>query len=226
MADPLPESFPPMGAEFKKPYMEFEYDGQIYKMTDLQGGHNGSVAEGCIAHPPEYDPEKGRWVVKVQNNLIDIDLGAHPAMEALFSEKTKFLSKARIFSNPRRSFASIGYLLTTNTSPQDKPTFPIDCVFLMHIRISVPGKPSLINVKPFELTAKNLTTWPPPVGTVYEHNDTVELYPEWIPFGHVFMKPIVKIPPGDKTILTKVFELPQGPKPSQGTYASLLNRFT
>ena len=223
----LPDAFPSMGAEFRKPYMEFEYDGQMYRLENLRGGHNGSGATAaCRASPPTFDPEKGRWVVTVKNNLIDINLADHPHVAPLFATSNQFLSQAHIYSNPRRSYESVGYLLSHTTSPNEPAQFPIDCVFYMHIRISVPGKPSLINVKPFELTTKNLEQWPPPVGTIYEHEDEIELFPEWIPFIHNFMSPVVRIRPGDQTILTRVFDLPEGSDSSGGSLRSLWNRIT
>lgn len=226
MADNLPDSFPSMGAEFIKPYMEFEYQGQVYKLNGLQGGHNGRVAAACKANKPEYDPEKGRWIVKVQNNLIDIDLSQHPSLMEVFPENKQILSQARIFNNPRKSYTSVGFLITNTTSPDEKPTFPIDCVFNMFIRITLPGKPSLINVKPFQLVAKNLDQWPPPVGTVYEHEDIIELYPEWMPFAEHLMQPIVRIPPGDQTILTNVFEKDDTNTAKPNILKSIINRFT
>ena len=234
MADnTLPSSFPPMGAEFKKPYMEFEYEGKMYKVEELSGGHNGRVASACQASPPHWDEEKQRWVVDVTNNLIDIDLSNQPHTFTAFDEKTSAFQKLKIINNPRHSYKSTGQIISVTNSKDEPPTFPVDCVFNMHIRASIPGKPSLITVKPFQLYANKLETWPPPVGTVYNHDDDIELYPEWVPFSEKLMKPIVTIKSGDKTIITKVLDLQESIQLEftllgriKNLFVTLINRLT
>jgi len=233
MADTLPNSFPPMGAEFKKPYMEFEYQGKMYKVEELAGGHNGIVASACQASAPHWDEEKQRWVVDVTNNLIDIDLSNQPHTFSAFDEKTSSFQKLKIKNNPRHSYKSTGQVISVTNSKDELPTFPVDCVFNMHIRASIPGKPSLITIKPFQLYANKLETWPPPVGTVYSHDEDIELYPEWLPFSEKLMKPIVTIKSGDKTIITKVIDK-QGTvkqeisflEQTKNYFTTLLNRLT
>ena len=72
--DLLPTTFPPMGAEFIKPYMEFEFEGEVYRLDAVTGGHNGRAAAACQSYPPVFDSVRQRWVVSVENNLIDINL--------------------------------------------------------------------------------------------------------------------------------------------------------
>jgi len=222
----LPETFSPMGAEFKKPYMEFEFEGEIFRLENLKGGHNGRTAKACKANPPVWDEEKQRWVVKIENNLIDIDLESQSEASKSIPGNKSFLKKMKITSNPRRSYKSIGYLISTTRNKEEPPSYPIDCEFYMYIRVKVPGKPSLINMKPFKLMANGLEEWPPRVGTVYTHDDHVELYPEWIPFATYFMKPIVRILPGDETILTEVFQLDDHNIERQGFFSSIINWLT
>lgn len=224
--DYLPDTFVPMGAEFVKPYMEFEFEGQIHRLENLAGGHNGRVAAACQASPPQFDSEKNRWVVKIENNLIDIDLGNQPAVAAAIPESKSFLRSMSIINNPRRSFVSTGLLVSASASPDERPRFPVDCTFEMHIRVNVPGKPSLINVKPFQLSARNIDQWPPPVGTVYRHDDAIELYPEWVPFSEFLMKPVVRILPGDETIITDVFETRPEELNRPNLLKTLINRLT
>lgn len=204
----LPGAFPQMGAEFEKPYMEFEYNGKMYRMDQLKGGHNKPTqpVRACKSSPPKWDPEKKRWVVTLDNNMIDIDLGEQPEATRALPENLGWLKRMHIHNSPRRSRRSIGYLYPTSGSPDEPPTFPVDCEFHMFIRVDVPGRPSLANTTPFKLEAKGLDTWPPQVGTVYTHDDDVDLYPEWVPFARTLMKPMVRIPPGDETILTSTYE--------------------
>jgi hypothetical protein len=222
----LPNEFPPMGADFKKPYMEFEYEGQLYKLEELKGGHNGrGMAKACKTHGAQWDEEKQRWVVKVENNLIDIDIASQPETTRGIPDSKAFLKKLDIFSNPRRSKKSIGYLYASGNK-DEAPRYPIDCEFHMHIRVKVPGKPSLQNPKPFILEAKGLNAWPPEIGTVYLHDDEVELYPEWVPFAEQLMKPIVKILPGDKTIITEVYEARESTDQKESIFTKALNWLT
>ena len=224
--DPLPTSFPPMGAEFVKPYMEFEFKGELHRVDALVGGHNGSVASACQARPPVFDAERQRWVVPIENNLIDIDLGSQPEVAKSIPDHRSELRSLRVINNPRRSFRSTGMLLTDARTLTEQPRYPVDCIFNMHIRVRVTGKPSLITVRPFQLIAVNLEQWPPPVGTVYRHDDVVDLFPEWVPFSERFMSPIVKILAGDETILTKVFEAPPAVRDSRSLFQKLIERLT
>ncbi|MBU0515509.1 MAG: hypothetical protein KJ621_12120 [Proteobacteria bacterium] len=203
----IPESFPPMGAEFEKPYMEFEYKGELFRVENLKGGHNSKVAKACKSNPPKWDEEKKRWVVPIENNLIDIDFAAQPEVTKDFPPDSP-LKAIHIISNPRSKYQSTGLLISSTDDPSGPPLFPVDCIFDMFIRVNVKGKWSLINVRPFRLRANGLNEWPPPVGTVYVNEDYVELFPEWIPLASKFMKPIVRILPSDKTVLTDVFENP------------------
>lgn len=223
--DPLPSSFPPMGAFFKKPYMEFEFEGKIHRLEALVGGHNGHVAQACASRPPVFDAERQRWVVPIENNLIDIDPGAQPQIAAAIADAHAALRRMTVLSSTRNSYRSTGLLITESRSPEERPTFPVDCVFNMHIRVKVPGKPALINVRPFQLTANALEQWPPSVGTTYAHEDTVELFPEWLPLAERYMQPIARILPGDVTVLTDVFEAPIGSDP-RGLFRRAVDRLT
>jgi len=215
----LPATFPPAAAEFHKPYMEFEYEGKVYRVENVDGGHNGRVAEGCKANPPEWDETKQRWVVPVENHVIDIDFSQHPHFAAALAGLPAFM-KLRITSNPRSSRKSVGQLITAGNRAE-APRYPIDCVFNMYVRAVLPGKWPVINVRPFRLVARGLTQWPPPVGTTYINEDPVELFPEWIPFAEKLLKPIVTIRPGDHTILTRVFENVAPAERSTGVRAQL-----
>lgn len=222
----LPSEFPPMGADFEKPYMEFEYEGEIYKLKELKGGHNGSsVAKACKTHGAQWDDEKQRWIVKVENNLIDIDLTNQPEASKEIPESKAFLKSLVIVSSPRRSKKSIGYLYASGAK-EEPPRYPIDCEFHMHIRVKVPGKPTLHNPKPFKLEAKGLTAWPPSIGTIYLHEDEVELYPEWVPFAKHLMKPIVTILSGDETIITDVYEQKASSSQKESFFTKALNWLT
>ncbi len=203
-AEVLPDAFPPMGAMFEKPYMEFEFQGELHRIDHLVGGHNGVVAQACIASPPEWDEEKQRWVIPIVNNLIDIDLRTQTPVTATFAEGSR-LSTMRILSNPRKRYQSTGTLVTSGTDRDLPPTFPVDCEFRMHIRVKVDGRPALYNPKPFRMVANGLEQWPPPVGTRYRNLDEVALYPEYVPLYAQLFSPVVRILPGDEAVLTDVF---------------------
>lgn len=223
--DPLPSTFPSMGALFKKPYMEFEFEGKMYRLEALAGGHNGRVAQACQSNAPVYDTELKRWVVRVENNLIDIDLSSQPEVAAAIAEEHAPLRKMTVLSSTRNSYKSTGLLVTETSSPDEQPKFPVDCIFNMHIRVKVPGRPALINVQPFQLRANGLEQWPPPVGTTYRHEDTVDLFPEWLPFAERFMQPIARIMPGDETVLTEVFPATAGPD-TRNLFRRVVDRLT
>lgn len=208
----LPNSIPPVSAEFQKPYMEFEYSGEIYRMENLKGGHNGKnpenndVIAACNNDPPLWDEEKERWVIPITNNMINIEIGSQNDALRAFSIDSP-LRAMTIINNPRHSYQSRGYLISAPSSRQESPRFPVDCIFNMFIRVRVPGKGTLINTKPFQLTANGLTDWPPTAGTTYTHNDTVELFPEWFRFGRQLWEPMAKILAGDETIITEINEV-------------------
>jgi hypothetical protein len=206
LADPLPDSLPPAGATFEKPYTEVEYRGKVYPVKGMVGGHNGrSVVEACEAHPPRYDSIRGRWVVPLDNNLISINLAEQPEVGRVFGEGSP-LARLRMANHPGRRFRSGGLLVTNTTDPNERPAFPVDCEFEVYLRIRVPGKWPLVNPRPLRLLATELSQWPPPVGTVYRNLDGADFYPDWVgPLRRFMKKPIVRILPGDETILTEVF---------------------
>jgi hypothetical protein len=205
MADQLPTRFPPMGALFMKPYMEFEFEGKVHRLETLKGGHNGRVARACQSSPPEFDEARQRWVVRITNNIIDIDLAEQP--EIVESARLPHrLAGMHIFNNPRRSYASQGLLISVTDRKDANPEFPVDCEFRMHIRVRIPGRPTVVNPTPFRMVAKDLYAWPPSVGTIYTNLDDVDLYPEWVPFGRTFLRPVARIRAGDEAHLTDVFE--------------------
>lgn len=224
---PLPDSFPPMGAQFEKPYMEFEYNGQMYTLSELKGGHNGrsAVVKACETKGAHWDEERQKWVVPVENNMIEIDLSEQPEASAEIPEKDAFLRNMKIRNSERRSKKSSGTLLASGNL-ESGPQYPVDCAFHMVVRVKAPGKPALINPVPFKLEAKGLHEWPPSVGTVYTHDDTVELFPEWLPFAKHFMRPIARIMPGDETILTEVFEQDTGTAAQDGLLKRMVNWLT
>jgi len=170
MADNLlPDNFPSMGAEFSKPYMEFEYEGKMYKIDELAGGHNGKAASACQSSQPYWNEERQRWIVDVTNNLINIDLSSQPHTFKAFDKTMRSFQRLKIKNNPRYSYKSTGQVISVTNSKDERPKFPVDCIFNMHIRASIPGRPSLITVKPFQLYAvfsgspagalTSLTTW-------------------------------------------------------------------
>lgn len=201
----LPNSFAPSGALFKKPYTEIEYRGKLYPIKGMVGGHNGVVAQACVASPPIYDEERGRWVVPITNNLIDIDLADQPEAASVFDEGSP-LRRMRIVNNPDPRFPSTGMLITSTTDPSASPAFPVDCEFKMFVRVTVPRRPALINIRPFRLVACGLSEWPPPIGTMYENLDGADLVPSRLASIGLRAGPVVaRILPGDQTVLTDVF---------------------
>jgi hypothetical protein len=231
----IPENLPSAAAEFEKPYMEFEYRREVFRLENLRGGHNGrdpdtmTIVEKCANSPPQWDEERQRWVIPLTNNMINIDLSSQEDATERFALNSP-LRAMSIISNPRNRYKSTGNLVSAPTSREEPPRYPIDCVFNMHIRVRVPGRGSLINVRPFQLVANGLTGWPPPVGTVYTHEDTVELFPEWVPFGERLLSPVARILPGDETIIINIREVTEGSAlPIRGIIPTLqrfINRVT
>jgi hypothetical protein len=202
--DLLPEQFPPAGATFEKPYTEIEYDGEIYPVKGMVGGHNGRKAvEACIAHGARYDSVRERWVVPLDNNLISINLAEQPEVGQVFGSDSP-LARMQMANHPSKKYRSSGLLISATEDPNQRPAFPVDCEFTVHLRVKVPGKPPLVNPVPFHLVAKGLTSWPPSVGTTYKNIDGAELYPDYIGPLRRAMKPVARILPGDETILTEI----------------------
>jgi hypothetical protein len=208
----LPDTFPPMGATFEKPYMEFEYDGRVYNVGVLVGGHNGRrsvedddptdpAVRACIAHPPVYDSVKGRWVVHVENNLVHINFGEQTPDSLSALEPDSPIRNAIIAPNPTRQ--STGTLVTDTTDPNALPDYPIDCEFEIYLQVTAPGLPPLVNREPLRLLSRGLEQWPPAVGTAYENPDGVSFFLQGS--SEESDEPIVRILPGDTTVLTEVF---------------------
>jgi hypothetical protein len=205
MAELLPSSFSPTGARFQKPYTEIEYRGKLYPIKGMVGGHNGVVAQACQASAPVYDKERKTWVVPITNNLIDIDLAGQDRAASVFDAGSP-LRQMKIVNNPDPGFASTGLLITSTRDESEPPAFPVDCEFQMFIRVTVPRRPALINIKPMRLIARGLQTWPPPVGTSYENMDGADLVPARLARLGAAMAPVIaRILPGDQTVLTEVF---------------------
>lgn len=191
-----------MGAHFEKPYTEFEYDGQIYRVGPTVGGHNGRGVEACISHGATYDSVRGRWVVHVDNNLIHINYASQSAPRETFGEDSP-LAKLLIQNNPDPERPSGGTLITATTDPEGPPEYPVDSEFLMMLRAEAPGLPALVTREPLRLVAEGLEQWPPPVGTAYENVSGADFYLEGPESEED--QPIARILPGDSTILTEVF---------------------
>jgi hypothetical protein len=205
MGEPLPDKLPSAGATFEKPYTEIEYNGKVYPVKGMVGGHNGlDAVEKCEAHGARYDSVRGRWVVPVDNNIISINLAEQPEVGKVFGDGSP-LAQLQMRNHPSRRYRSGGFLITATEDPDGRPEFPVDCEFQVHLRITVPGKWPLVNPKPFRLIAKGLEEWPPTEGTVYDNPDGAEFYPDFIGPTRRFMRPVARILPGDETILTKVF---------------------
>lgn len=214
----LPSSFPLMGAKFEKPYMEFEYNGKLYRVENLKGGHNGKAeplttdndddmaARACQTRPPVWDEERKRWVVPIENSIIDIDLADQDVLVSNI-EAGSPLRRMHIYGESKGRKATAGYLLASGQSREDAPKYPVDCEFTVFIRVDVPGLGSLRNTKAFRLVARDLDVWPPRPGTTYTNLDDVELFPTWLPFADRLISPVARILGGDETILTEVFEL-------------------
>jgi len=204
--------------------MEFEFDGRVYRLEDLKGGHNGRVAAACASSPPAWDARLGRWVVHVTNNIIDIDLGEHPAAWRVPPPREEFRA-IRISGSLRQRYRSTGILVTDARRQEEQPRFPVQSAFFMHVRVTLPGMGTAINTEPFRMVATNVMEWPPPVGTVYENLDDVELYPEWLPFGSRVRGSVARIRKGDTAIISDVFPKPEGRDPTT-TVQRLLNWLT
>ncbi len=197
----IPDEFPDMGALFKKPYTEFEFGGRVYKVHETVGGHNGVAQKACMANPPTYDPERGRWVVHVTNNLIHIDYSTQRAMADAVGGDSP-LANLVIENDPDPSRPSGGVLVSETSDPERPPEYPVDCIFEMHLRATAPGLPVLVTREPLELFADALMEWPPPVGTAYENRSGADFYLRDAPDD---AEPIARILPGDSTVLTDVF---------------------
>jgi hypothetical protein len=197
----IPSEFPDMGALFKKPYTEFEFEGKVYKVGETVGGHNGVAQQACIAHPPTFDPERGRWVVHVDNNLIHIDYSEQDAPRLAFGADSPFANLV-IKNDPDPARPSGGVLISKTTDPDAEPEYPVDCEFTMHLRAEVPNLPPLITREPLRLLAQGLEEWPPPVGTSYENLSGAEFVLADAAEGD---QALARILPGDSTVLTEVF---------------------
>eukprot|EP01025_Chloroclados_australasicus_P013416 TRINITY_DN16323_c0_g1_i2.p1 TRINITY_DN16323_c0_g1~~TRINITY_DN16323_c0_g1_i2.p1 ORF type:complete len:225 (-),score=23.93 TRINITY_DN16323_c0_g1_i2:170-844(-) len=217
-AQKLPEQIPSMGAELVKPYMEFEYRGKLYRLENLKGGHNSpkpnpdrreqpgddDVVKACIANPPQWDEEQQRWIIPLENNLIEFDLSQQPEVAMSLPENSG-LRSMKIRNNPSTRRRTSGYLVASG-SKSDGPSYPVDSVFEVFIQVNAPGLPSLSNRAPFRIVANKLSQWPPEPGTVYDNLDDVRLYPDIVPFADKLMRPVVTILKGDQTVLSEVFE--------------------
>ncbi|WP_424982775.1 hypothetical protein [Maritalea sp. S77] len=206
----LVKEIPSIGAFFEKPYMEFEYKGEMYRLEELSGGHNGSstpheAAVGCDVNHPVWDEERGVWVIPLENHVINIDISVQKSLKSNLPDSSPF--REMKISSPRQgNRVTKGLLISSGRNKDGGPVFPVDCEFQAFIDVKVPNRPLLRNVKPFRLLARGLDQWPPLAGTTYENLDDVELFPALVPFADRIMKPLVRIPKGDKTVLTEVFE--------------------
>lgn len=203
MSEEFPTPVANSGALFRKPYMEFEYAGEVHRLENIRGGHNGATAQACIAHPPVWDEKKERWVVPLENNIIEIDLSDQEEMISSILPGSP-LGKLKIASAKSEKLTK-GMLITSGEEKSKGPKFPVDCMFEVFITAKIPWRPQLRNVRPFRLLAENIEQWPPMAGTTYKNLDDVELYPAFLSFAEKVMKPIVRIPKGDETILEEVF---------------------
>ena len=188
-----------MGAELNKPYTEIEYMGQIYTLENLSGGHNGKnpllspVVAACRTNPPVFDPTTGRWRVPINNNFIQ------------FSADNTPLGRIRIGA---QNGECDGYLEFLNpvTSMNDLD-FPVRSVFTFNLSVELLDLGvTLSSRSPVTVTAENLTSWPPPVGTVYSQKENVDLVAE--PGG-----PTIATLRPDTTVITNVFQPTPVPEP-------------
>lgn len=181
-----------MGADLLKPYTEIEYMGVIYPLVELKGGHNGSsptitsVVAKCRTNPPVFDPGSGLWRVPVTNSLVQ------------FSADDSPFGRIRIGALDGETE---GYLeFPPGSGPVEALDFPVRSAFTFRVAVELPDLGlSFFSEQPVTVTADNLSSWPPPVGTVYVQNQVVDLVA-------VTGGPTVARLRPDTTIITGVFQ--------------------
>jgi hypothetical protein len=179
-----------MGAELNKPYTEIEFMGKIYSLKDLRGGHNGRnpdispIVKACQTNSPVFDPATGLWRVPVTNNFIQLSADNTP------------LGRIRMGA-PNGECE--GYLepMTPATHVEDMD-FPVRSVFTFDLAVELLDLGVTLYSRDYvTVTADNVWSWPPPVGTVYSQKEYIELVTE--PGG-----PTVATLRPDTTVITMI----------------------
>ncbi|WP_287730779.1 PEP-CTERM sorting domain-containing protein [Microcystis sp. M090S1] len=199
-----------MTAELEKPYTEIEYMGVVYPIVALRGGHRGTsgrdisttatsptpgeVVAACQTNAPVYDPIEDKWTVPVTNSLIE------------FSTDTSLLGSLNIRSVPD---TVNGYLeFVNNPSSIQDLDFPVNSIFTFQIELELPDLGlTLFSTKEVTVTANNLTSWPPPVGTIYYQNEFIDLVAKENGSTIATLRP-------DTTVVTSTETIPCIPEPS------------
>jgi hypothetical protein len=165
-------------AELEKPYSEIEYQGVIYPLVALRGGHRGTksdvsattpspgeVVAACQTNPPVQDPITGTWTVPVTNNFIN------------FSTDTSPFGKLNIGAIPG---TANGYLeFVNNPSSLEDLDFPVNSIFTFRIKLELPDLGvTLFSAEEVKIVAENLTSWAPLTGTVYHQSEFIDLIAE------------------------------------------------
>lgn len=194
-------------AELEKPYTEIEYNGVVYPLVALRGGHRGKsldtaalspspgeVVAACQTNPPIQDPITGNWVVPVTNNLI------------AFSTDTSPFGKLNIGAIPGTVKGNLEFV--NNPSSLEDLYFPVNSIFSFQIQLQLPDIGiTLFSAKEATIKASNLTSWPPSVGTIYYQNDFIDLVAEE-------NGPIIARLRPDTTIVTSTETIECVPEPS------------
>ena len=190
-----------MGAELLKPYTEIEYNGQVFAIENLRGGHNGRnaltastsltdiVVAACQTNPPVFDSTTGKWRVPVTNNFIHFE-GSDPNLG------TFTLGALDDIVNGYLEFAN-------NPTSSDELDFPVNSIFEFQVELELLDFGiTLFSEELATVYANDLTSWAPPVGTTYYQDEYIDLVA--VSGGPT----IARIRP-DTTIVTEIVSIPE-----------------
>ena len=195
----------PIAIQFVKPLMTFKYKGGTYVLKNIEGRSTERTELMRMLSKPVWDEVLNRWEILLSCNIVDMDLSNQFQSFSALDRDTYLFQHLHVVSSPRRSFSSIAQLIPHKNIKSQAPSFPADLYLYMYFRSIIPGKLNLINTEPGIFVARNLTSWPPPIGTVFIQENDILLYPEYIPFIENLMDPVVIIKGGDSTIITDIY---------------------